>query len=154
MRKSPLDLYRHPDLRQPISAFETLPAYHRKYDLYSLGLVLFEIGMWQRLDGFRKPNLTPEAFLARLLTYLDRDMPMLMGERYRQVVAKCISGECLSGGPPRQISFDYSVEASPGVSDVQTDNHDSSSEVASELNAFYWNVVSELQRCHCKAGGD
>lgn len=68
MSQSPPDLYRHPNLRRAQPASEP-PAYSRKYDIYNLGLVLFEIGMWQRLNRFLKSKITPAAFRARNLTF-------------------------------------------------------------------------------------
>lgn len=153
--KSPLDLYRHPDLRRARPASEQPPAYSRKYDIYSLGLVLFEIGMWQRLDGFLKPNLTPDAFRTRILTYLKRDMAMLMGEAYEQAITKCISGDCLKDGLPESISQDWDE-----TQDAQLDGAPVSADEAFareallESNSFYSSVVSELQRCHCGAQVD
>lgn len=44
------DLYRHPELRDPSNELQGRPASERKHDVYSLGLVLLEIGVWQRLE--------------------------------------------------------------------------------------------------------
>lgn len=156
MSKSPLDLYRHPDLRRLRPNSEQLPAYSRKYDIYSLGLVLFEIGMWRRLDAFLKPNMTPDAFRARILTYLERDMPMLMGETYQHVVTKCISGDYLHDGLPDHISQDgdETQDNQQDATEVGTDDEAFAQRALSESNSFYSSVVSELQRCHCDAQAD
>lgn len=156
MSKSPLDLYRHPDLRRLRPNSEQLPAYSRKYDIFSLGLVLFEIGMWRRLDAFLKPNITPEAFRARISTYLERDMAMLMGDTYQQAVMKCISGHYLNDGLPEQISQDrdQTQDNQQDATEVDTNDEAFAQQALSELNSFYSSVVSELQRCHCGAQAD
>lgn len=171
--RSPLGLYRHPDLRKarPLSAEQ--PCYTRAYDVYSLGMVLFEIGMWRRLDEFLKPKtITPSDFRKRVETYLQRDMALLMGDVYRDVVAKCISGECLTGALPESEAQDWDGSpdgAAPQGHDIRSEDDipeqqnaplenarlqtESFAEQAmSESNNFYISVVSELQRCHCGVG--
>ncbi len=82
---NPRSLYRHPDLQVPHS-----PVHHRtagatsttvappsnltllrrqRYDLFSLGLVLLEIGLWERLEALWKPKYAAEqgAFVEKLL---------------------------------------------------------------------------------------
>ena len=92
-RPSPLDLYRHPHLRQPnpgsSNSTPNNTAFKREYDMYSLGLVLFEIGVWMRLEDFMKPGLGPEQFKDRIIKYVERDMALLMGEAYANVVKAC-----------------------------------------------------------------
>ncbi|MCJ1261681.1 hypothetical protein MMC22_001547, partial [Lobaria immixta] len=86
MRRSPLDIYYHPDLRQARSSSAEQPAYTMLYDVYSLWLVLFETGMWSRVDGFLEPEITAGEFRARVLTCVEQNLLMLIGDGHRDVV--------------------------------------------------------------------
>ncbi|KAF2182883.1 hypothetical protein K469DRAFT_690600 [Zopfia rhizophila CBS 207.26] len=74
-----LDLYRHPNLHDS-SPF--LPRFNRQYDIYGLGVALFEIGVWDRLtryslsDGVQFP---PIEFQQRLIKHAQIDLPLRMG---------------------------------------------------------------------------
>jgi hypothetical protein len=154
MRKSPLDLYRHPELRRPTSDPRAISTFTRQHDVYSLGLVLFEIGMWRRLEDFSKPNMGVEDFRRRILEHLQGDIALRMGDIYQRVIAKCISGECLEGSLPNAISLDLEVdddETEENSGARLTDCEVAVKESASQLNSFYENVVSELQCCQCGA---
>jgi hypothetical protein len=154
MRKSPLDLYRHPELRRPTSDPRAISTFTRQHDVYSLGLVLFEIGMWRRLEDFSKPNMGVEDFRRRILEHLQGDIALRMGDIYQRVIAKCISGECLEGSLPSAISLDLGVdddETEENSGARLTDCEVAVKESASQLNSFYENVVSELQCCQCGA---
>jgi len=66
--------------------------YRRKYDVYSLGLVLFEIGVWEQLENFDDAR-QPRDYLQRVIMsdYLQQ-LAVSMGSTYRDVVATCLSG--------------------------------------------------------------
>ncbi|KAI9802000.1 MAG: hypothetical protein M1825_003056 [Sarcosagium campestre] len=81
------DLYRHPDSlgiwRQP---------YRKSFDIYSLGLVLLEIGLWKSLFEFHKPKYTPSTFRDKaVLPALVPRLGSKTGRRYQDVVEKCLS---------------------------------------------------------------
>ena len=54
VQSSLMDIYRHPSLRGPFQPGKERPRYQRAYDVYSLGLVLLEIGLWQSVRAFQK----------------------------------------------------------------------------------------------------
>jgi len=154
MRKSPLDLYRHPKLRQATSDPKGISRFTRKHDVYSLGLVLFEIGMWHRLEDFSKPNMGAELFRGRILKHLRQDMALRMGDVYQRVIEKCISGECLEGNLPTAMSLDLGgdVDGTAESGDAgRTDSEVVTNDSASQLTNFYQNIVFELRRCQCGA---
>ena len=69
--------------------------YQARFNYYSLGLVLLEIGMWKTLSGMTKgkEDKPPQ----QLLDYiLEKYVPLLdfyVGKTYRDVVTRCLKGE-------------------------------------------------------------
>jgi len=101
------DLYRHPT-RQGVYPQET---YRMQHDIYSLGVCLLEIGLW---DSFIRPgtdgccNLSPRLNISRylamrrqsdrangikreLIDMAEKNLPNKMGTRYAEVVISCLS---------------------------------------------------------------
>ncbi len=81
------DLYRHPDSlgvwRQP---------YRKSFDIYSLGLVLLEIGLWKSLKGFHKPKYSPATFRDKVVRgILVPGLGSKTGSVFRMVVEGCMS---------------------------------------------------------------
>ena len=87
------NVYRHPDRQgQPR---ETHTKYH---DIYSLGVVLLEIGLWQPASEFQdfRPSvdrLTPEHMRKILITNAKDRLHHYMGSEYQGAVLKCLNGE-------------------------------------------------------------
>jgi hypothetical protein len=95
--------------------------------VYNLRLVLPEIGLWDRVATFERSahKANPQAFADRLVLVSKLHLGHRMGAIYRDVVVRCIKG---IGG-----------EESEG--EVESKE---------ELMGFYWGVVRELAKCHCK----
>lgn len=97
-------LYRHPDLHYKTEnlseereedgekAEEKLPRHRKSYDMYSLGVVLLEIGLWYPIKHLVKNRESPQEFHQRLLSELLPELRYRMGRRYHDVVAKCLWG--------------------------------------------------------------
>lgn len=80
-----LDLHRHPDSRR--GAYP----YCKAFDVYSLGLVLLEIGLWKVLQTYHKPTYTAEKWRDRVvLAVLVPGLGSKVGRRYRDIVEKCL----------------------------------------------------------------
>jgi serine/threonine protein kinase len=130
--KQAQDLYQHPDLRKETRSNQddTKIRYENKHDIYSLGLVLLEIGLWDSISVFQTENtMEPEAFKERLLRVCRRDLGHRMGANYTNVVMKCIKG----------------------IPDEQNDEElETGSKRSNELMSMYWHVVKELSKCHCR----
>jgi hypothetical protein len=99
------NLYRHPQ-RQGLEPDEI---HIMQHDIYSLGVCLLEIGLWKSFvsyeDGatipvptkalevaldsaeFKKPFLMKE----HLVALAKRDLPIRMGERYKEVIVNCLT---------------------------------------------------------------
>ncbi len=112
-----LSTHLHPDLR--IKSAAQRPSYHRKYEMYSLGLVLLEIGMWRPIskviDGGLK--MEPSEFKKTVVGRCREKLGFYVGPKYRDVVLHCLT------------CADQDV-----------------GETASSLNTLYWTVVLELAK--------
>ncbi|KIW18073.1 hypothetical protein PV08_02360 [Exophiala spinifera] len=96
--------YRHPTRwRAPTESFTAL------HDLYSLGAVLLEIGLWQRLDhlllgqgdrhrtGRTRTDHDPGQVKEVLLQHATRRLPYTMGSKYAAVVCAFLKGRFEEG---------------------------------------------------------
>lgn len=157
-RPSKFDIYRHPELRLiNQSSYAMKPSSSRAHDIYSLGLVLFEIGMWLPLESYVKANLSPENFRARIQGYAQRDVVLWMGNRFSAAVCLCLSGEYLQNseafplGCLEEDQFEEEQFNAPGSGDPASDQSRIS---AQQLSYFYRAVVAELHGCQCEMGSD
>ncbi|KAI4592011.1 hypothetical protein KJ359_011958 [Pestalotiopsis sp. 9143b] len=85
-----LDLHRHPKL---LSGPSRRP-YCKSYDLYSLGLVLLEIGDWKVLQTYYRPHYSAERWRDKII--LPQLLPRLgakVGRLYRDVVERCLTAK-------------------------------------------------------------
>lgn len=91
------NLYRHP-ARQGIPT-ET---FNKEHDLYAVGVVLLEIGLWRTVTSIFKSPLAQagqggqfpngEGIRDWLMTLAKTNLPPLMGTKYSEAVQKCIGG--------------------------------------------------------------
>ncbi|KAI9692661.1 MAG: hypothetical protein M1820_009495 [Bogoriella megaspora] len=86
------DVYRHPERQgRPGKVFNKI------HDIYALGVVLLEIGLWQRAITLEKNMFKtahdPFVIRAQLLKQASRRLGDKMGEKYQQVVIACLTGE-------------------------------------------------------------
>jgi len=94
------NLYRHPNRwgTTPLQSFNKL------HDIYSLGVVLLEIGFWKPVKELVRSNLTergahPADVKANLLDLAkNKRIEDLMGERFRGIVLKCLEGDAAAFG--------------------------------------------------------
>jgi len=102
VRHIKLDYYHHPDKRASPERM-----YRHAYDVYSLGIVLLEIGLWEQIDrftydrhvldgpGFDRPfdiNFSddPYEFRRNVVTYCLGRLRFMCGDVYANVVHKCL----------------------------------------------------------------
>ncbi|KAK5702479.1 hypothetical protein LTR17_022276 [Elasticomyces elasticus] len=109
------NVYRHPERQGP----HPEEAYVMQHDIYSLGVCLLEIGLWDtfvrynsKTDIVEAPGLAlelsleelrrkrPNAIKEHLVALARRKLPQLMGEIYTEVVVSCLT--CLD-----EDSLDY-----------------------------------------------
>jgi len=90
-----VNVYRHPS-RQGIPTEQ----FHKEHDLYSYGVLLLEIGLWQlATDLFRQSQvksevgIKPKKLQEDLLRNSKTRLPLYMGKDYTEAVCMCLSGE-------------------------------------------------------------
>ncbi|KAI9839770.1 MAG: hypothetical protein M1837_002009 [Sclerophora amabilis] len=108
--------YHHPDYHFPTSTTVrdglAAPRYHREFDVYSLGVVLLEIGLWKPLAadkslvGWKKdkalePSELPE-WRQKLLSCAANNLPFMAGPTYADVVLGCLRTEVKEGRARRE----------------------------------------------------
>jgi hypothetical protein len=133
-----LNIYRHPD-DPKFTGVKDAP-YGPHFDMYSLGLILLEIGLWQPLGDLWKPKYTLNDFKRRIEDVYIRKLASKCGTAYMQVVRDCFSATDGAEGlhDPAQLynrviprlqrccmldesepGFDFN-ELRPGVSPIQS----------------------------------
>ncbi|KAF2114018.1 hypothetical protein BDV96DRAFT_522625 [Lophiotrema nucula] len=82
-----LNIYRHPE--DPKFTGDKTKEYGPQFDLYSLGLILLEIGLWQPLSDLWKAKYTLADFKQRVEEVYIRRLASKCGTAYMQVVRDC-----------------------------------------------------------------
>ena len=92
------DLHRHP------SSLRGLP-YSKAFDIYSLGLVLLEIGLWKVMQTYHKGHYSADRWRDKVvLAVLVPGLGSKMGRKYKDVVEMCLSvGEDLTSQEANQL---------------------------------------------------
>ena len=80
------NLYQHPNLGEGQGS-----AYQVVHDLYSLGLILLEIGLWMPIGKFWKHKYTRHDFKARLQDIYLKKLSSKCGDGYMNVVRYCMT---------------------------------------------------------------
>jgi serine/threonine protein kinase len=125
------EIYMHPEIRSNLLQTGKYVKYRPSHDLYSLGVVLLEIGTWSRIKAFNKPNFSISDFHQKLVLIARRNLPHLMGARFEAVVQYCL----VSG-------LQVSTENRP--------DQDYSEDNARELSELLYEVVRPLEDCQCR----
>jgi len=87
---SPWRFWLHPELQLAGGEHRR---FERRYDIYALGLVLFEIGMWQDLHYYSSSCTRAEEVRTRVISVCAREMAHRMGETYKNAVMACLDGD-------------------------------------------------------------
>jgi hypothetical protein len=117
------NFYRHPD-RQGLPTRQ----FSRAYDIYALGVVLLEIGLWKTIsqlfsarikDAQRTGKLPkPRDVRNALVTLAQKEVAKEMGEAYAAAVVQCLEGT-LRSSSDLELSFDFKAKVidvlSPGM---------------------------------------
>ena len=94
--------YRHPEYAKNPHEVR----YQAKFDYYSLGLVLLEIGLWKSLSRITKgkETLTQEELLDYIIHEQVPQLDFFVGTSYREVVTRCLKGEIRLGTDDQESS--------------------------------------------------
>ncbi|OAK93984.1 hypothetical protein IQ06DRAFT_382393 [Phaeosphaeriaceae sp. SRC1lsM3a] len=82
-----LNIYRHPEDPKFLGVKDA--PYGPHFDMYSLGLILLEVGLWQPLGDLWKPKYTLNDFKRRIEDVYIRKLASKCGTAYMQVVRDC-----------------------------------------------------------------
>jgi hypothetical protein len=100
------DLHRHPSSLNGMSR----KPYCKSFDIYSLGLILLEIGQWRVLQSFHKPHYSVERFREKVVVQnLLPNLNSKTGRLYREVVERCLFAKEDLGTGSGQL-MEYVVE--------------------------------------------
>ncbi|KAK2807869.1 hypothetical protein FQN50_005258 [Emmonsiellopsis sp. PD_5] len=86
------DIYRHPERQgRPESLFK------KEHDIYALGVVLLEIGLWEPALKLERNQFAhaqdPRAVQAQLVKHARKRLETHVGRRYAEAVVKCLTGD-------------------------------------------------------------
>ncbi len=118
-------IYRHPETRRGERS-----AYKPTYDIYSLGLILLEIGLWMPLGRLWKTKYVRWSFKSRLQSIYIKKLAAKCGSNYMRLVEYCLR------------AADRVPEARDSLQGVNED-----SRMPRLQTEFYWKVIKELERC-------
>ena len=134
-------MYRHPELCDPSNELQGRPGSERKHDIYSLGLILLEIGIWKRIDTLQREGASPAENAKRFLKFAQRYLPHQMGIEYCEAVVECLDTE-------RQGLS--KMQGNPSREDVKRDEMDDDERGGVSLELFIEKVIYRLETCHCR----
>lgn len=119
-------IYRHPRNERGQRS-----SYKSAYDIYSLGLILLEIGLWMPISKLWKTKYTRSDFKSRL----------------QSIYIKKLAGKC---GSAYMRVTDYCLRAADGHTRNRSPLHRESQKIQQPPKLetdFYWNAVRPLERC-------
>ncbi|KAL8736985.1 MAG: hypothetical protein Q9181_002125 [Wetmoreana brouardii] len=120
------NIYRHPQYeRGRRSRF--IP----HYDIYSLGLILLEIGLWMPISKLWKTRYTRGNFKSRLQTVYTRKLEGKCGTKYMKVVEFCLK----------------TADAASMTEVLHKPQSGKVNPLAHTQNALYWKAFKVLERC-------
>jgi hypothetical protein len=120
--------------------------YRRLFDMYSLGVVLLEIGLWQRVVDSVRPGQTADDIRDFLIESC-KDLGPTMGRVYMNAVLSCLQGDF----PVEGLEQDEEVERN--WAQMETDEIVALEVLDEQRNAdltesFYWKVVQPLRKLY------
>ncbi|KAL8898270.1 MAG: hypothetical protein Q9192_002163 [Flavoplaca navasiana] len=114
------NIYRHPQSERGRRSF-----YRPTFDIYSLGLLLLEIGLWMPLSKLWKTRYSRADFKTRLQTVYARKLVGKCGTKYMKVVEFCLTADEKTLQP-------QSTKSNPLIA---------------SQNNMYWKAFKVLEKC-------
>ncbi|RWA03487.1 hypothetical protein EKO27_g11618 [Xylaria grammica] len=92
-KREMIRMYTHPDVFPINRQNGKRSRYHARWDIYSIGLILLEIGLWRTLESIRYSCKSEDEFRLRVRTeYCDR-LQAKMGLVYWRAVQRCLNDD-------------------------------------------------------------
>lgn len=103
--------YLHPDVRKNMNEdcgdSRGYTKYMARHDIYSLGVVLVEIGLWTPIEKIADPNKdNPDGFSDSVRSRARNNLPYYMGVKYAAVVDRCLTGPQINLDIPAELGQD------------------------------------------------
>lgn len=139
-----LGLYLHPDFsRRP-------RRYQRSDDVYSLGVILFEIAFWEPVEVFRRGEFEPVPDVAaRIIDSARAELAAEAGDFYRDAVLRCLEG---LRGRIRKVWLEPSRRGR-AADDEEDERGEYQGEYTGEDPEYglerdlMWKVLREIEKC-------
>ena len=119
-------IYRHPRVERGHRT-----AYGSAHDIYSLGLILLEIGLWMPIHKLWKPKYARSDFKSRMQCVYIKKLAAKCGSTYMRVVDYCL--RAADGHSQSQEHMQPSVRIGQEPAKLRT--------------AYYWKALRPLERC-------
>jgi hypothetical protein len=121
--------------------------YRRLFDIYSLGVVLLEIGLWQNAATSVRPGLTANNIQELLIESCEEELGPAMGRVYRNAVHCCLTGDFAVEG------LNSVKEDEPNWLEMTADEIVAMEQLDEQMNAdltasFYWKVVQPPRKLY------
>lgn len=103
--------YLHPEVRknmnQDCGNSRVYTKYMARHDIYSLGVVLVEIGLWTPIEKIADPKKdSPDGFFDSVRSRARNNLPYYMGVKYAAVVDRCLTGPQINLDIPTDLDQD------------------------------------------------
>lgn len=112
------NLYRH-----PVRWGTPTERFGKAHDIYALGVILLELGLWERVDTIDRGTLKDEAARGglavkkKLLKHTEQRLDFYMGTGYMKAVKICLSGT-LDEIPDFQVQAEFSREVTDRIAEI------------------------------------
>jgi hypothetical protein len=136
-----LNLYAHPAYRSGNVR------YCRLFDIYSLGVILLEIGLWRRVDSDLNVRQSPNRVKEMLVQACKEELGPAMGVNYREAVRCCLEGDFSVQGLsiPTGQEPDWETMSEEEVAKAEAADERLNGDLS---EAFYWKVLSPLAKLY------
>ncbi|OCL04809.1 hypothetical protein AOQ84DRAFT_225548 [Glonium stellatum] len=95
------NIYRHPDRQGPPNESQRFTVLH---DIYALGVVLLEIGLWRTVIGFDDyEDMEAEAIMLDIQENAKDRLPHYTGLDYEEAVSACLKGTLIGAERSKQL---------------------------------------------------
>ena len=95
------NIYRHPDRQGlPSDEKDIDRPFNLLYDIYALGVVLLEVGLWRGAMGYENwnPMMPADEIQQSLEEHARQRLPHYMGQAYTDMVVACLQGAFVGEG--------------------------------------------------------
>lgn len=121
--------------------------YRRLFDIYGLGVVLLEIGLWQNAATSVRSGLTANNIQELLIESCEEELGPAMGRVYRNAVHCCLTGDFAVEG------LNSVKEDEPNWLEMTADEIVAMEQLDEQMNAdltasFYWKAVQPLRKLY------